>query len=108
MMTSVVFFFPSQNCRAYQLSSLNETKILFFRKKERESRAWETGRHRMVREHVASLLPSVTTQGKREVTVPSLLQLLVSWCGLEEHNAVKPPAIRLQSDIFTQLLVIGR
>jgi len=46
--------------------------------------------------------------GEARSNGPLPLPLLVSWCGLEEHNAAKPPAIRLQSDIFTQLLVIGR
>lgn len=87
------------NSRLHRLSSLNERKILLFWEKI------EFGRRvsRTFRERVYCYYT-----GEARSNGPLPLPLLVSWCGLEEHNAAKPPAIRLQSDIFTQLLVIGR
>ena len=60
------------------------------------------------REKLGSVLPHCRggSRGKREPTGPLPL-LSALWCGLEEYNAVKPPTIRLPSDIFTQLPIIG-
>lgn len=73
----------------------------------RENRVRETGKQDVPGARCFIVTVGYYT-GEARSNGPLLLPLLVSWCGLEEHNAAKPPAIRLQSDIFTQLLVIGR
>lgn len=74
---------------------------------ERENRVRETAKQDVPGARCFIVTVGYYT-GEARSNGPLPLLLLVSWCGLEEYNAAKPPAIRLQSDIFTQLLVIGR
>lgn len=70
-------FPPREMARPHQLSSLNERKALSFR--ERENRVRETGKHRVARERVASLLPSVTGAARSNGPLPPAVVGLVVW-----------------------------